>query len=337
MIARRGIVRRTLLPAVLLTSSLLAGCQTAAEQEAELERSQRGGGRAGRGGGKTALADEVARLRAENEKLRVISAEKDTLLFAVRETQAFIDEVDRALGRLPGVDTTAQLVVELGGAEMNGEADVRAAVLDKLRQAGEHIARTEALARERAERVRALTGETRQLRKEIAAFEETVQSLRAIIAGQQSQIDELTTRLAELEEENRVLAERNGVLEDTVRALTQRENEVYVVAGTERELLEAGIVTREGGAKIVILGTVGQLLIPARRMPVERFGRIDRLRDTELRLPNPYAQYRIVSRHDPAYLEEGAGRDGFIQGVIRIEDPERFWAASRYLILVQVR
>jgi hypothetical protein len=61
------------------------------------------------------------------------------------------------------------------------------------------------------------------------------------------------------------------------------------------------------------------------------FTRIDRLRDTVIALPRA-RQYRIVSRHDPGLVsvdvEPSSGT------TLRINDPERFWSASVWLIIV---
>ena len=60
------------------------------------------------------------------------------------------------------------------------------------------------------------------------------------------------------------------------------------------------------------------------------FTRIDRLRDTTIALPES-REYRIVSRHDPGLVSIDLSTLG---GTMRIRDPERFWSASGWLIVV---
>jgi hypothetical protein len=48
-------------------------------------------------------------------------------------------------------------------------------------------------------------------------------------------------------------------------------------------------------------------------------------------LPDARA-YRIVSRHDPGLVDVEVRRS--VGGTMRIKDPERFWSASGWLIIV---
>ena len=60
------------------------------------------------------------------------------------------------------------------------------------------------------------------------------------------------------------------------------------------------------------------------------FTRVDRLRDTVIALPEA-KQYRIMSRHDPGLVQVDASSSG---GTMLIRDPEQFWSASSWLIIV---
>jgi len=42
-----------------------------------------------------------------------------------------------------------------------------------------------------------------------------------------------------------------------------------------------------------------------------------------------------VSRQSPTYLAQGGTKDGKVSGTVEIAQPEEFWSASKYLILVQ--
>ena len=55
------------------------------------------------------------------------------------------------------------------------------------------------------------------------------------------------------------------------------------------------------------------------------------LRDTVIALPEA-KEYRIVSRHDPGLVSVNVQPSS--GGTMRIKDPERFWSASGWLIIV---
>jgi hypothetical protein len=61
----------------------------------------------------------------------------------------------------------------------------------------------------------------------------------------------------------------------------------------------------------------------------------DRREVLTIPLPRPDKSYRIVSRHDVGLIEIAKKeKDGSFRGdAIRIVDPAKFWAASRYLII----
>src|SRR5258706_51029 len=57
---------------------------------------------------------------------------------------------------------------------------------------------------------------------------------------------------------------------------------------------------------------------------------------TELPLPASDKEYRIVSRQDTSALETPPDHDGKISGhAVKIADPAKFWANSKYLIIVE--
>jgi hypothetical protein len=122
------------------------------------------------------------------------------------------------------------------------------------------------------------------------------------------------------------LTEANEVLADSLRRITSRANTAWYVVGTRDQLVRSGVLTEEGG----ILG-FGKSLAPSRAMARNTFTRIDRLRDTVIALPEA-KEYKIVSRHDPGLVSVTVSPSS--GGMMQIKDPERFWSASGWLIVV---
>ncbi|HEY0929577.1 MAG TPA: hypothetical protein VGE27_06620, partial [Gemmatimonas sp.] len=67
------------------------------------------------------------------------------------------------------------------------------------------------------------------------------------------------------------------------------------------------------------------------------FTRADRRDVLTIPLPRSDRPYRIVSRHDVGLIEVAKKeKDGSFRGEsIRVTDPAKFWAASRYLIITE--
>jgi cell division protein FtsB len=285
-----------------------------------------------RGAGSTGPVDSLALLRTENEYLRVASAERDTLLLQVRETQQFIDSVDVDVTRLAGADTSISVQVQTEGRDP--QAQMRATMRRRLLGISDRIARSEAQARYRAERLRVLASKNEALGARVAELDSAVARFKEITQAQQTRIEELVQRVDSLSRENATLVAERGMLADSVQRLVARGDSVFVVAGTRAELLKAGVVAQEGGTKLPLFGSVGRALVPARAQNETPFSVLDRRRDLTIPLPQAGHAYRIVSAHDPALLEPAQPNNPVVRGAVHIRDPQRFWSQSRFLVLV---
>jgi hypothetical protein len=114
--------------------------------------------------------------------------------------------------------------------------------------------------------------------------------------------------------------------------MTTRQNTAYYIVGTKDELLERGIIVKEGGARVLfIFGKAGETLQPARDLDPGQFTPINLTEVREITLPDSTAEYLIASRQDLAYLEVPPveGEKPRVRGSVRIGAPEQFWLPSR--------
>jgi hypothetical protein len=285
------------------------------------------------GGSTSSAVDSLVALRAEVEILRAASAERDTLLQQVRETQDFIDSVDADLAHLAGPDALSVPLV--AGETVDTALSVRELMRRRLQVVADRLARSESEARERAERLRVLAGRNEALEARVTELDSSVARFRSIVQGQQEQIASLLARVDTLERANAALAAERGVLADSVQRLVASADSVFVVAASRADLLRAGVVVEEGGTKVPLLGRLNAVIVPARAPRAAVFAVLDRRRDVTIPLPNEGRAYRIVSPHDPALLEPAQPGNPVVRGALRIGDPVRFWAGSRYLVLVE--
>ena len=65
------------------------------------------------------------------------------------------------------------------------------------------------------------------------------------------------------------------------------------------------------------------------------FTAIDKRQVTTIPLPDSTKAYRIASRQDVGALSTPPDDGGNVRGAVRIAEPVRFWAGSKFLILVQ--
>jgi hypothetical protein len=271
-----------------------------------------------------------------------LAAEKDSLITEVLETSKFVNGVNEELARArTALVTPASATDAATPAERDRAA--RAAALERVQALVARLNETEQRLEQSSQRARSLSGRNTTLLSQIADYKASVDSLqattqrteaelRSVIDSQSVQIAGLSQQLDTVRTVNQQLATEKVALKDTVSTLTAYKNTVYYIAGTESELLEKGIVVKEG-KKFLFFG--GKQLAPARTLDPAAFTAIDKMAATSIALPHPDRQYRLISRQDLAAVDSTSFKDGKLAGEVRIKSPEEFWGASKYLILVE--
>jgi hypothetical protein len=260
---------------------------------------------------------ETERKLAELEQA---SAQKDSLLQEVAMSSRLLSEVSAELAH----------VQVKGRLRVSSETPLMAqrdTMIQKLRYVVARVSQTENRLAESQRNIRTLTNLSDSLR---ATLDSSVGDLQALVETQKTTIASLTDQLNELQTEN-------VALRDTVATVTERENTVYYIIGTKDDLKAKGIITEEGGSRVLfVLWRTGRTLNPARELDPSQFHVINKRQVTEIRL-DPAADYRIASRQDLNQLATPPDADGKIHGVssLQIGAPEQFWRNSKFLIIVQ--
>jgi hypothetical protein len=173
----------------------------------------------------------------------------------------------------------------------------------------------------------------------IRALEASIAEERAAMEGQLTRIAELQEAIDGLEEETSRQSERNEALVQTVDRMTDQVNTVWYVVGTKDELLERGIIREEGGSRVLfIFGKRGQTLVPSRTVDTSMFTTGDLRAVTSIPLADgeEETKWTVVTPQDLSAVGSSLDDKGRVLGdELSIVDPERFWASSRYLIVVR--
>jgi len=271
------------------------------------------------------------------KQVQQISAEKDSLLHDVMATSQFIADVNSDLAK---VRSTGGAVPVAGkGTDLENSLtpdQQREAIRAKIAELAKRLVDNEShLAASRA-RVKSLTTGNVALAAQLTAYDSTIAGFKSIIDNQKSQIEALTERVNTLQAENTSLKQEKAQLAgeklqltENLAALISEANKVYIVMGTRDELVKRHVVELSGG----FLG-FGKTIVPARDPDVSQFTAADRTTLTQIPFPTE-KPYRIVSRQDVASLDTPPGADGRIKGGLRILNADKFWAASKFLIVVE--
>jgi hypothetical protein len=303
---------------ILPCAVLLAGCDRSAKQQLR----------------------ELA--RADSLRTDSLVAIKNDLLNEVMASTQFVNSLNTELAKLK-----SQRPSRLSPT-LTGESDI-ASIKEERAKVAQRIAALVARLDSSEQRVASLRARASKLAKhdstlivQVAQYETTIGELRAnverqraeyeaTIAEQGRRIAALTSRVDTMTRENVVLAGERTALKDTVGALTEQQNTAYYIVGTKDELIKAGVLVEEGHKRLFLVGS--RQVSMARDLDPSKFTRIDRTRDRVINFPA--GEYTIFSRQNPEYATPFASKDGKLSGGLRIDQPERFWEASKFLVIVR--
>ena len=253
---------------------------------------------------------ETERKLAELEQ---VNAQKDSLMQEVAISSRLISDVNVEL---------AKAKIRNNRLHVSSESPVTASndtLIAKLRYVVARVRETESALSQSRERIKSLTSLSDSLR---ATYDSTVGNLQTVIATQKTTIDLLTDRV-------------NGLTEENV-ALHDSLATGYYVIGTRDQLKKKGILTEQGGGRVLfVLWKTGKTLQPARNLDPSLFTAIDTRKVTQIPLPVASASYKVASLQDLDYIEEQ--RDGGKYSgtsTLTITSPADFWRSSKFLVII---
>src|SRR3954470_10215291 len=275
---------------------------------------------------------ELTKALAES---RAAEAQKDSLLTEVLETTQFVSDLNSELAKAKAVSLASE-GEDPGAPGAQQDRVQRQATLERIQSVIARLNESETRLIETENRAKNAKIRNARLLAQITTYKQTIEDLKtaaeqqraeqeAIIADQRNQITSLNGQVDELNVQT-------ASLRDTVGHLTAYKNRVYYAVGTKDELLRSGVVTREG-KKFLFFG--GTRLEPARKPNLDAFTMIDKTQTMSIPLPRSDKRYKIISRQSPEYLTGQVTENGELEGVVEIAQPEEFWSASKYLILVE--
>jgi len=252
---------------------------------------------------------ETERKLAELEQA---NAQKDSLMQDVALSSRLLSDINVEIAK----------VKVRGRLNVSSESPVTASsdtLLAKLRYVVTRVRETESQLSQSREHIKNLTNLSDSLR---ATLDSTASNLQAVIATQKQTIDLLTDQVNTLTAEN--------------VALRDSLSTGYYVIGTKAELKRKGILTEQGGGRVLfILWRTGKTLQPARNLDPSLFTAIDTRKVTQIPLPSARAEYRIASLQDLSYVAEERKHNKYSgTSSLTITSPVDFWRSSKFLIIV---
>ena len=281
-----------------------------------------------------------ARLRQTEEKLaqlQTVTAEKDSLLTETLNATQLMSAINAELDKVRGLNVSGRVTVVRQGERPVPVATLRDSLLSRVRALRIRLDSSDARLGRSGRRLAALAAMQPKLAEQVSQLQASLFDYQSMLEESRGSVATLTTELSGVRSDrDRAVAERR-VVEDRLLDAQEEANTTYLIAGTESQLLELGVVVKEGGGRsLLALGRKrGAALAPARSLDPSDFTSWNRMDTAELAGVKAGTRYAVVSRHDARLLLPSPGTDGAVRAPLRITTPESFWSVSKFLILVE--
>jgi hypothetical protein len=154
-------------------------------------------------------------------------------------------------------------------------------------------------------------------------------SVRVLVADLRMRLDDLQHQVDSLTTYSRALHDENERLTAAITASAARDSTVYYVAGTRKQLLDWHLARETGGVPVTGWGRVLQ----SAEIRDSTHFTVGHMRSRIIKLDET-RDYLILSPQSPSALENHIAPDGTFRGSLRIREPENFWRASKWLVIL---
>jgi hypothetical protein len=258
------------------------------------------------------------------EKTRQLS-EQSAIIGDAATSARLISDIDKDLAAVRGLKAKKATVTNAAETEANASSKLEN-IQGKVRALIARLNASEARVRKMRQDELAHAEVDSQQVQRLADYERSIGDMRATVERQQAEIVVLTQRVDSLHSANTVLIARTT-------EMSAREDSVFVAIGSEKDLINRGLIQKEGGTKLMF--GRGKTIVAARHLEPAQFQTISKQKDLTIALPDPNKTYRVVTRQDLHFAEPQDPKKGMVKGSLKISDPNAFWGGSKYLILVE--
>lgn len=259
-------------------------------------------------------------LKAENDSLNIVLAERDAELEGIMEAFNEVQEGFRLINE-------AENRVDLQSESMEGQSasqkireDIRF-ISDKLQSNRERIAELEKQLNNSKYASSQLKKTIENLKKELEAKTQQIETLQTELASKNIRIAELDDVVAGLTQSVNDLVADNKAKAEVMAGQDKALNAAWFVFGTNSELKEQKIISKKFLQKTKILED--------KEFNKDYFTQIDIRRDKEIKL---YAKdAKLLTAHPEGSYELVKDEKGEL--TLMIVNPNKFWNVSRYLVI----
>jgi len=259
------------------------------------------------------MENKIADLENQNTELNNGSTEKDN------QIETYIQSLNEIQDNLKAIKEKQKIVTSsfnMGNGELN--TNVKDMIINDMGLINN-------LLDENKQKLASLTSRLKKSNLKITELEKMIENMASQLQEKDAEIVSLQTQLASANEQLKVLFEEYNNRLEEIGTQTDKMNTAYYCFGTSKELKEKGVLTKEGG--FIGIGKSEKL---AADFNQDYFTKIDITLIKSVDLKSKKA--KLVTTHaSDSYKLEG---DKTSVDKLVITNPEKFWASSKYLVIV---
>ena len=259
-------------------------------------------------------------LKAENDSLNIVLAERDAELESIMEAFNEVQEGFRLINEAENRVDLQSGAVEGTSVSQKIREDIRF-ISEKLQSNRERIAELEKQLDNSKYASSQLKKTIANLKKELEAKTQQIETLQTELASKNIRIAELDDAVAGLTKNVADLTADNAAKAATMASQDKALNTAWFVFGTSSELKDQKIVTKKFLQKKKVLED--------KDFNKDYFTKIDIRTDKEIKLYSKDAE--LLTSHPADSYELVKDADGQLSLVIL--NPNKFWSVSRYLVI----
>lgn len=259
------------------------------------------------------LENKIKELEQQNQELSMVKGDQSEL---INDYIKSINEIEESLAEIK--DKEDIITTNLN----NGDGDIQETAKDQIVN---DIGLINELLQKNKAKISALNSKLKSSNLKVDELEKLVARLANQIQSKDAQIAQLQTDLASANEQLKLLFEEYNNRVQELDETTNELNTAYYCYGSSKELLENGIITKEGG--FIGLGKISKLKDDFNK---DYFTQVDVTTINEIELLSKKA--KVVTSH-PSTSYEIVGEDERADKIV-IKDANAFWASSKYLVII---
>lgn len=263
-------------------------------------------------------SEEFLKLQAERDSLIEQSTLKDE---TINEFLISLNEIEANLGEIKEKENIVT-ILSSQNAELGG--DVSDQINEDIQLIYNMMLENKKALSSMKKKLKNANIKIESLEKMIAQMTKQLEDKDAEIETLKNNLKALNIEIADLKVEVDTLKETIESKEQTILEKTDEINTAFYVFGTDKELKEHQVITKEGG--FIGIGKIEKLMQDFNK---DYFEKIDIRKTRQIKLFSKKA--RVITTHPSSsykiYGEEKA--DSLV-----ITNPDEFWRASKYLVIV---